>query len=502
MPSLSTPLSALRAAASLAALAVAAGCASVGEPLRSNLRSASEQACAAWFQRLDATVDRAGVRDAGAQRIAGFPYLRVDRFLASFRDEVATREDAIATWVGQLAELDRSAREAELSNLPADALAALPADSVAAALARTEQCATALRAVDVADETRRALLRANAQVPDHYSDAKRVIGLYALVREPFRRGVERWQDEARAAFARALAGPVTRYEPAGAPVPAQRIAQIVSTLRTDALGIPMLDAAAREALWHAFAPALEIETAGAFDRFGALGWQDGRALGVDISRPTVYRRIAFTRIAGHSHIQLVYTLWFPERPRTGAFDLLGGRLDGLIWRVTLDRQGRPLIFDTIHPCGCYHMFFPTAALEPRPPPEPGIEWAFVPLRLPTLDAGARITVRLAARTHYVVGVRVDGDAGLERATGERSIYAFADEAVLRTLPLATSATGSAFGPDGIVPGTERGERWLFWPMGIAEPGAMRQWGTHATAFVGRRHFDDADLIERRFAPAP
>jgi hypothetical protein len=27
---------------------------------------------------------------------------------------------------------------------------------------------------------------------------------------------------------------------------------------------------------------------------------------------------------------------------------------------------------------------------------------------------------------------------------------------------------------------------------------MRQWGHHATAFVGRRHFDDADLIEARF----
>jgi hypothetical protein len=36
-------------------------------------------------------------------------------------------------------------------------------------------------------------------------------------------------------------------------------------------------------------------------------------------------------------------------------------------------------------------------------------------------------------------------------------------------------------------------------MGIASAGAMRQWGRHATAFVGRRHFDDADLLERRFA---
>jgi hypothetical protein len=27
---------------------------------------------------------------------------------------------------------------------------------------------------------------------------------------------------------------------------------------------------------------------------------------------------------------------------------------------------------------------------------------------------------------------------------------------------------------------------------------MRQWGRHATAFVGRRHFDDADLLDRYF----
>jgi hypothetical protein len=41
-------------------------------------------------------------------------------------------------------------------------------------------------------------------------------------------------------------------------------------------------------------------------------------------------------------------------------------------------------------------------------------------------------------------------------------------------------------------------------MGIASAGAMRQWGHHATAFVGRRHFDDADLLARRFVlpPAP
>jgi len=49
-----------------------------------------------------------------------------------------------------------------------------------------------------------------------------------------------------------------------------------------------------------------------------------------------------------------------------------------------------------------------------------------------------------------------------------------------------------------VPGTERAERYFFWPMGVPEPGAMRQAGRHATAFVGRRHFDHPGLLERYF----
>ena len=55
-----------------------------------------------------------------------------------------------------------------------------------------------------------------------------------------------------------------------------------------------------------------------------------------------------------------------------------------------------------------------------------------------------------------------------------------------------------FGVNGIVSGSERGERYLLWPSGIESPGAMRQWGRHATAFVGRRHFDDVDLLDKYY----
>ena len=70
--------------------------------------------------------------------------------------------------------------------------------------------------------------------------------------------------------------------------------------------------------------------------------------------------------------------------------------------------------------------------------------------------------------------------------------------MLRSLPLPGGGARSIFGEDGLVAGTERRERFLFWPMGIKSAGAMRQAGSQATAFVGRRHFDDADIIERRF----
>ena len=105
--------------------------------------------------------------------------------------------------------------------------------------------------------------------------------------------------------------------------------------------------------------------------------------------------------------------------------------------------------------------------------------------------GIRVVLHIASRSHYIVGLRFDSG-------GHGSVYDFAEEDELRALPTIDGTTRSAFGPDGIISGTERGERLLFWPTGVADTGAMRQWGRHATAFLGRRHFDDPDLIERRF----
>lgn len=476
--------------AALTALAMTvAGCAEI-EPPRG-------EDCAGWFARLDETVDRAGVGDAGGYRIPGFPYLRADRFSASFRYEAKDTPAAFTAWVGRLKALDATARGYELGNLPMPLLGPLGTADRHAAIVKSEACAAELGRADLAAPSQRERLVERAAVPDNYSDQNRILGLYPLAALPFSVGVNRWQQQTVEMFRRVAAGewlgePIIRYQPPGKPLGEPDLAALLARVPSDPLGIPQFGREDREQLFRAFAPILEIATAGDDDRFGPLEWRAGLAPEVDVADPTVYRRLAFTRYRGRILPQLVYTIWFPERPRDGSFDLLAGRLDGLVFRVTLDRRGRPLVYDTIHPCGCYHMFFPTARVKIKPSPQPGTEWAFVPATLPAADPAQRIVLRVASGTHYLVGVAFDtGGAGI--------VYGFAEDDALRALPTPGGATRSAFGPDGIVPGTERNERLLFWPTGVDDTGAMRQWGKHATAFLGRRHFDDPDLIERRFS---
>jgi hypothetical protein len=489
----------LRCCSLVLIVGVVAACATIDIPLKSDRHSDSVvvKACVDWFTQLDEAIDRAGVRDAGAYRIPGFPYLRVDRFSASFGDEVKDDPQAFDAWVARLQALDANAHGYEFRNLPRRFLVPLTVKDNLEAEAQIALCGTRLATEDLRSATQRDLLIARAKVPDDYAGWKRVLGLYPLARIPFSRGIEGWEKRTVARFRNARTGvatadTVTRYEaPASAPS-AERVSAIFARIKTDAIGIPRFGSEDRETLFRAYAPAYEVETSAGYDRFGSLAWSSNPAPDVDVSHPVVYRRLAYTRYHRQTLVQLVYTIWFPERPRDSERDLLAGKLDGLVFRVTLDAAGRPLVYDAIHPCGCYHMFFPTVRVKALPAPEPRIEWAFIPMTLPALDAAERVAIRIESRTHYVVDLRPGSGS-----TGAMT-YRFAEDEDLRALPTVDGATRSAFGPDGIVPGTERGERLWFWPMGIYSSGAMRQWGRHATAFIGRRHFDDADLIERRF----
>lgn len=492
----------MRAWPGLLAAATLAGCATLDLPFGEHLESAAApvRGCAAWFAALDAEIESSGARDAQDARIAGFPYLRVNRLLSALRGRAGTNEHALQALADRLSALDTAARKAEIANLPDERVAALPDlvlnGSRGEALARTRECARLLRETDLANVDTRRLLLERAEVPDDYSAARRIFGLYALTRLPFAGGVKRWQEETRAAFAhppRSLV-PRVRYAPAASTQrPLDAGGRMLAALSANPLGLPEPGGEDLAELLAANAPSFEIEVGGDHDRFGRLRWLRGAPVpSVDASEQIVYAHAAHTLYRGQVLLQLVYTIWFPERPVREPGDLFAGVLDGVTWRVTLSPGGEPLVYDTIHPCGCFHMFFPTPRARALPAPDDIEEWAFAPQALPHVQPGERSLVRIASGTHYVEGV------SLVRGADSVVRYQLQDYDELRSLQRLDGGRRSAFGRDGLIAGTERAERFLFWPMGIVSAGAMRQWGRHATAFVGRRHFDDADLFEKRF----
>jgi hypothetical protein len=476
-----------------------AGCASVQQPQRDNLASDDLQIrdCASSFKQVDAAVARSGVTDIAARRVAGFPYLRTDRFAAAFADSAISDGPLREAWIERMRQLGVIGRRVEVTNLPDSEIEGFGAAGRAGLLSHLQHCAALMAAADLRSESAIQQLAQRARVKDDYSSMKRVFGLYAITRLPFYAGVTDWQQEATQTILAARRGespehPVVRYVPPVTDVLSrEQVSQMLALAARDPLGLPNLSESQRERLFATYAPVLEIETTGDFDRIGKLYWAESKVPAVDVSRPTVYRRLAFTRYQDRTLLQLVYVAWMPARPKDGATDLLGGQLDGIVWRVTLAPNGEPILFDSIHPCGCYHTFFPTPRIESVPSPQRTLEWAFTPAALPIVGEGERVIVSAETRSHYLRNV-------WPGATGEGTPYSFADYDELRTMPLPDGGSRSAFGPNGLVPGTERAERYLFWPMGIASAGAMRQAGTQATAFVGRRHFDDADLIELRF----
>lgn len=485
----------MRTVAALLMGALLAGCASLRTPAPPAVMDAEAIACVLWFEQLAAAIDHAGVRDAEAERIDGFAGLRVDRFSAALRSRARENAAAFDAWLARLQQLDAEGRTIELANLPRNAFPMAGATDAEAIASRSRMCSQRWQVALQAEAAARTALIERAQVPDRYATWQRAVGLYPLLRWPFFAGVQAWQTRHATAMQRSSmqAPTMQRYATeAAALAPAALIAWWRGRGR-DALGVPRFNDDEAALLLAAYAPAWEIDTEGEFDRPGRLYWGQRATPEVDTARPVLYQRLAYTVYRDQVLPQLVYSLWFPERPAQSPFDILSGALDAVVLRITLaPEDGRPLLVDTVHGCGCYHQFVPTPAVVLRAQAPTDVEWAFTPARLPALQTGERVTVRLAARTHYVVGIaRDDGSPG--------SRYTLMDEKILRTLPTPSGTTKSAFGPDGLVPGTERGERFLFWPMGIASPGAMRQWGHHATAFVGRRHFDDADLIERRFS---
>ncbi len=468
---------------------LAAGCASLGAPALAPDDEAMR--CRQLYAALDALVDESGVRDTGSHRVPGFPYLRSTRFLASLRDGAMDGE-RFDTWVGHLRQQDLVARAAELQNAGAR--------GIREKLQRLDECAQVLAARDFGEAPQRQRLRETVLPPADYSVFRRIAGLYPLAVPFLNRGIRQFHAQVRRDYATPLEqldapGRLLLWQPPpAAALDPDTVAGWLSPAQRDPLGVPQLSPAQWRRLVEAYAPAWWQETNGDFDLPGALRLSAARP-GVDSAQPVTYYLTAWTRFGGELLPQLVYAVWFSERPPLKSLDPYAGLLDGVIWRVTLARDGRPLAYDTIHSCGCYRYTFPARPLLRRFQDDAWQE----PVLFPQAEVAAGpLAIRLQSATHYVRRVVSVDSASAQ----EKKHYTLRPYAELLSLDDGTGGRVSLFGRGGIVPETARPERLWLWPSGIDSPGAMRQWGRHATAFVGQAHFDDADFLERLFVPPP
>ena len=473
-----------------------AGCARIPLPTRSvhTGQSGEVGSCADFFTSLDKRIEEAEVLDPGVFRVKNYPYLRVNRFVASFRDEVDEKE-AFSEWVYRMQSIDQDARKFEISNLPHSEVTAL--DSVNGKIGlyhKVETCGDILKAVDFQNVENQKKLRKSVSVPDDYIPFRRVLGLYPLTSWFVSQGVSKWHSEANKTFS--VEPPVgwqtIRYFPAK-PFNMSPADQIVKPNKRDALGIPIYSPKELETLFRIWAPVWEIQIQGSYDQIGSPIWTDNGVLKVDTGQPLTYTLLSFTRFGKEILTQLNYIIWFPSRPKEGALDIYGGLFDGLNYRVTLDNTGEAILYETIHNCGCYYKAYPVNRLQVLKQ----IDYAEPPLILkaPDINPSKRyMTVSMESRTHFVQHLY----PSIRESQAEKTVYSLADYNQLRSLPYTRDSQKSMFNQNSIVPESKRLERFILWPSGVLSPGAMRQWGRHAVALVGRRNFDDPFFMDRMF----
>lgn len=437
-------------------------------------------ACRDLTAALDQAISAGSHFDPSLRRITGWPLGRTDRFLAGF-DYDALTPAAREAWLAHAFEHARGAYATEFARLSPGTRSALRAEH------GFEDVETPLEACFLRSIPPDSLPESTYAVPDSYSDLQRVLGLYPLTGLIARGFIGRYRETMTA---RVEAGPATLFQDQqsyeGPPDNRDVITPDIP-LVIDALGVPRWRHEHWETLFRQHMPQIVSEFRSDADRIGAPRLDVAGRIRIDTGDPTVFTFPGYMRRGDQVLPQLNYAFWFPARTPERGFDLYAGDLAGILWRVTLDHRLRPVLYDSIHLCGCYHkLFLPPGSrvdLDGLTGEQP---LAFALDDLPEPPRGLRL--RLAAATHYILEVQTPEP--------DPQALAYRLEGYQRQLVLpGPEGPVSLFGSNGIIEQSRRPERFVLWPMGVPSPGAMRQRGLHATAFAGRRHFDDSDLLE-------
>lgn len=103
-----------------------------------------------------------------------------------------------------------------------------------------------------------------------------------------------------------------------------------------------------------------------YNRIGQVEYEQEEGVVVNVSTPVMYvQERDWESVSGRKYTNLIYRVHFPETPfSVFPFYLTAGENVGLFVIVTLDHASRPVLYTTLHTCGCYLAFIPTSNLSP------------------------------------------------------------------------------------------------------------------------------------------
>ncbi|CAD7840713.1 MAG: hypothetical protein [Olavius algarvensis Delta 4 endosymbiont] len=233
-----------------------------------------------------------------------------------------------------------------------------------------------------------------------------------------------------------------------------------------------------QTLFARYAPVFLVENNQVpYNRIGtpqAIVREDGREeLHIDPAHATFYARKQTFTTANGIYTNLIYRVHFAEIPGGWKpFYLGAGRNIGLLVVVTLDLLNQPLLYTTVHTCGCYLAFTPTSRLSAEAFPrgwnkgQQSVYGEFLPgfLDLQKRSAGTRRpVVVLRDGTHRVKDIRLAEPQDLQAVPIVTADLQPLE--ALKALPLANGRTTSFYETAGSRQGYVKGsykvrERWL------------------------------------------
>lgn len=468
--------------------------------------------CQIWPDDYVAGVDRLTVRqkvrNARAQRIDGWPGLRVDSAAQNRLDAaISTGDPALArrdadAFLTQSHLLAQETAPGEVLRLDDEAIDALCKRYFPDAARTREQLIAAYLAGS--DATLAAARRRTAKAND-------IEKLHRVLRK-INEGVESPVKH------QGKTGRIMTWLPFY--LPAKMAAEHVQKSGTgcplflggfDAADIYMPPAAEASAI-ERYAPILVVERAADpryapdADRLGQVIATDMDHVEVRPDQPALYSYVRRVLLMGHEHDQLVYVAWFPEHPALTTNDPMAGHIDGLTVRITLDRGGRPAIVETMANCGCFHGLYPSQRLEAAAvaeygEPAEGMRYALareagrklnthIPSLLTEENGNDRPVVYVAAGWHAIMHVSFKP----AEASG-RETYSLRPYADLELLPTPDGGYTSMFYDNGLVRHAQRPEGVYFTPLGMLSAGQPRQRETQLI-YWDRYDFDAPDLLSR------